>query len=181
MKKAKNRSSSYEGNWSSGGAFAGIGKLIFWIILIGAVSALVWLIVKNAYVFKSGAREVSGDEEKTVRTVAGMNIAPESLPSDVLAAAQGLWAAGKYREALGLLYRGAISSLVTRRIVEIEESDTEMDCLRRVAKVGETASAPYFETLTGAWMEQAYAKRRPDDETIQKLWSSWPFHERRGK
>ena len=113
-----------------------------------------------------------------MRTVAGLNISPESLPSDVLAAAQELWSEGKLREALGLLYRGAISSLVTRKIVEIQESDTEMDCLSRVSSVGETASASYFESLTGAWMEQAYANRSPNDETIQKLWTYWPFSER---
>lgn len=181
VKRAKDRSDDDQGDVSGSGIFAGIGQLIFWIVAIGILAGLIWLIVKNAHVFARGTRQDSADEEKTVRTVAGMNIAPESLPSDVLAAAQRLWAEGKFREALGLLYRGAISSLVTRRIVEIEESDTEMDCLRRVSKVGEAASAPYFETLTGAWMEQAYAKRRPDDETIQKLWASWPFNERRGR
>jgi len=178
VKKPKDRSSDFEGNITGAGVFAGVGKLIFWIIAIVVLAGVIWLIVKNAHVFAKGPGTIFDEERKTVRTVAGMNIAPESLPEDVLAAAQRLWADGSFREALGLLYRGAISSLVTRRIVEIEESDTEMDCLRRVSRVGETASAPYFETLTGAWMEQAYGQRRPDEETIQKLWTYWPFKER---
>ncbi len=178
VKKPKDRSIDYGESVGGAGVFAGIGKLIFWIIVIVVVAGVIWLIVQNAHIFKRGIKGVSVDEKKTVRTVAGLNISPESLPSDILAAAQGLWSEGKFREALGLLYRGAISTLVTRKIVEIQESDTEMDCLRRVSSVGETASASYFESLTGAWMEQAYANRSPDDETIQELWTCWPFSER---
>jgi len=181
VKKPKERSSDDRGEMGGEGVFAGIGKLIFWFIVIAVLAGLIRLIVNNAHVFARGAKVVFDEKKKAVRTVAGMNIAPESLPQDVLGAAQRHWAGGEFREALGLLYRGAISSLVTRRIVEIEESDTEMDCLKRVTRVGENASALYFELLTGAWMEQAYAQRRPDEETIQKLWTYWPFSERGGK
>ena len=104
----------------------------------------------------------------------------ENLPPNLLEVARRLWDEGRFQEALGLLYRGAISSLVTRRVVEIEESDTEMDCLRRVTSKGEAANASYFQLLTGAWMSQAYARRQPNDDTIEQLWSRWPFQERRG-
>jgi hypothetical protein len=77
-----------------------------------------------------------------------------------------------------LLYRGAISSLVTGQVVEIEESDTEMDCLRRVTRRGEAAHASYFQILTEAWISQAYAHRSPDERTVESLWSNWPYGER---
>jgi len=122
-----------------------------------------------------------GNEKKgkTVTTVAGLNVEAEKLPSDLLKIARQLWESGQYQDALGLLYRGAISSLIRNRLVEIEESDTEMDCLRRVTEKGEAANASYFKILTMAWMSQAYAQRQPDGETIEHLWSKWPFQERR--
>lgn len=176
VKTPKDQEDSNRGGELVGaGVFAEIGKLIFWVIAIATIAGLVWLLVKNAHVLKGREREMTVEERKKVRTVAGMNITPESLPDDVVKHAQQLWAEGKFREALGLLYRGAISSLVNQRVVEIEESDTEMDCLRRVSEVGESANAPYFQMLTGAWMQQAYAKRQPDEEVIRSLWSGWPF------
>src|SRR5260370_1175996 len=59
----------------------------------------------------------------------GMELAPEKLPSDVAAAALALARAGKVREALGLLYRGALSDLVHRRSVELLASHTEAEAL----------------------------------------------------
>ena len=161
------------------GVFQAVGTLLFWAIVGALVVGLVWVIVANSHLFGGGrAREFTEDPKK-VRTVAGLNIEPENLPANLLDASRTLWEAGKYQEALGLLYRGAISSLVTSRVVEIEESDTEMDCLRRVESKGEPANASYFQLLTGAWMSQAYARRLPDDETVERLWSQWPFSERR--
>jgi hypothetical protein len=171
--------SSGSSNSSVGaGVFEGVGHLLFWGIVIAAVGGLVWVIINNLHAFRKNPKE-SGEERKKVTTVAGMNVEPENLPSNLLAEARKLWEAGQYQEALGLLYRGAISSLVTRQLVEIEESDTEMDCLRRVSSKGEAANASYFTILTNAWISQAYARRRPDDKTINELWSNWPFQERR--
>lgn len=160
------------------GIFAAIGTLIFWTVVILAITGVIWLIVANAHLFKRGGGEIATDEKKAVRTIAGMNISPEALPHDVLAAARQLWDMGNCKEALGLLYQGAISALVARKIVEIGESDTEMDCLRQVSKQGEIANAPYFQILTGAWMQQAYARKKPDEETMETLWSQWPFRDR---
>jgi len=124
-----------------------------------------------------GSPEGSAGELKKVTTVAGLNVEPENLPSDLLSEARKMWESGQYQEALGLLYRGAISSLVTRQLVEIEESDTEIDCLRRVVSRGEIASASYFSLLTNAWISQAYARRCPNEKIINELWKEWPFQE----
>jgi hypothetical protein len=162
------------------GVFAGIGHLLFYAILAVAIGGLVWIIVANAHLFRKGGPGEEAHDSKKVTTVAGMNVEPENLPPNLLQVARSLWDEGRYQEALGLLYRGAISSLVTDRLVEIEESDTEMDCLRRVTSKGEQANASYFQLLTGAWMSQAYAQRLPDEETLEQLWQKWPYPERRG-
>ncbi|MDB4310463.1 DUF4129 domain-containing protein, partial [Akkermansiaceae bacterium] len=96
----------------------------------------------------------------------------------MLTAARKLWATGEKKAALGLLYRAAISSLVSQDLVEIEESDTESDCLRRLGgkKLAELA---YFSALTNAWMSAAYAKVTPDEATMDQLCAEWPFKGRR--
>ena len=158
------------------GVFAGIGQFLFWMIVITVFVGLIWVVMRNLHMFR-GSPEGSAGELKKVTTVAGLNVEPENLPSDLLSEARKMWESGQYQEALGLLYRGAISSLVTRQLVEIEESDTEIDCLRRVVSRGEIASASYFSLLTNAWISQAYARRCPNEKIINELWKEWPFQE----
>ena len=62
--------------------------------------------------------------------------------------------------------------------VEIQESDTEGDCLRRVQDAGAAAHPRYFNGLTGTWMQLAYAGRTPPETEVRALCESWPFRER---
>jgi hypothetical protein len=114
------------------------------------------------------------------RVVLGMEVAADSLPVDVPSAAWALWRQGRHQEALGLLYRGAISRVIESGGVEIQESDTEGDCLRRVEKVGAAVHPGYFRGITGAWSQLAYAGVRPRDEQVEVLCREWPFGEGRG-
>jgi hypothetical protein len=143
------------------------------------VAGLVWLVAANAHLLKKEGWVEESEGRKTIRTVAGMNVEPEHLPRSLVETARRLWNEGRHQEALGLLYRGAISSLVSRQVVEIEEGDTELDCLRRVASKGEAAHAGYFRILTEAWISEAYARRTPDERTAGRLWNEWPFNEGR--
>lgn len=104
----------------------------------------------------------------------GMDVAPESLPKDIPGQAMELWLAGRKQEALGLLYRGAISRLIETARLEIAESDTESDCLRRVA-AGSPVYEGYFGGLTRVWMRLAYARITPHDQEVGELCSAWPF------
>jgi hypothetical protein len=168
------------GEGRHGGAFSGVGAGLFWIILGLAVMAIVWVVIINLHLFRSDQEPRDRGKRKKVKTVAGMNVEPEKLPERLVQTARRLWDEGRKKEALGLLYRGAISRLVVGQIVGIQESDTEMDCLRRVKRAGEAAHASYFEVLTEAWISEAYARRSPDDETVDLLWGKWPFEEGRG-
>jgi hypothetical protein len=92
----------------------------------------------------------------------GMDLAPENLPPDVGAAAAALAREGKLREALGLLYRGALSELVHKRGVRLLVSHTEGEAVR-LAKV------PYFGALVDAWQQCAYASRMPQAKDVERL------------
>lgn len=163
----------------SGGQFLGN---VFMISAIGIlVGLIIWLVWVNRHAFRFSGGTVGGTalETQSARVVMGMEVAPETLPDDVPAAVWNLWRQGKRQEALGLLYRGAISRVIEIGRVEIQESDTEGDCVRRVEQKGPEAHPDYFRGLTGAWTRMAYAGRSPEDAEIESLCRTWPFAERR--
>ncbi len=109
------------------------------------------------------------------KVVMGLPIEAASLPEDLLGEARQAWARGDFREALSLLYRGALSALVTQRELPIRASDTEDDCLQRVREGGPATLARYFAQLTRVWMRAAYAGRPPVRSEFDALCRDWPF------
>jgi hypothetical protein len=93
----------------------------------------------------------------------GMELAPETLPPDVGAAAAALAREGRLREALSLLYRGALSELVHKRGVQLLTSHTEGDVLRL------SGDQSYLRELIGAWRSCAYARRMPAAAEVEHL------------
>lgn len=106
----------------------------------------------------------------------GLALAPESLPEDVAGAAAALVREGRVREALSLLYRGALSVLVHRDHVPLAEGDTEGDCLRAARAALPAPAAAYFARLVRAWTHAAYAGRLPDAGGAARLCEDWPPH-----
>lgn len=149
-------------------------------VVVLLVALLVWVLWRNRYAFKSLRLVRSADQRApSARVVMGMNVSPDTLPQDVPAAAWALWQGGRHQEALGLLYRGSISRVMELGRVEIQESDTEGDCLRRVIQAGAAVHPDYFKGITGAWVKMAYAGISPADIEVQALCGQWPFGERR--
>ena len=109
-------------------------------------------------------------------TLFGLDVAPESLPDDVAAAATAAARAGRPREALSLLYRGALSALVHRYEVALLAGYTEGDCVRAAGRSLPDAGVVYFRQLVGAWQAVAYAAQTPSTVGVEQLCSSWPLH-----
>ena len=99
----------------------------------------------------------------------GMDLAPEKLPVDVGAAAAALAREGKLREALGLLYRGALSELVHKRGVQLLVSHTEGEAVRVAQSKVSAPTGSYLQSLVGAWQQCAYARRMPMADDVVRL------------
>lgn len=158
-------------------------ELLMGLLQVFAVSVVAlllgflgWVLWKNRHVFWL---RNSGIELKragpSARVVMGMEVSPDTLPGDVPAAAWALWREGRQQEALGLLYRGAISRVMELGQVEIHESDTEGDCVRRVDAAGARVFPDYFRGITAVWTRLAYAGMAPADSEVEKLCQQWPF------
>ncbi|WP_395751092.1 DUF4129 domain-containing protein [Prosthecobacter sp.] len=171
---------NFDGSLGSLLAHLGLGgfSIIFWAIIAGLVAWLIVYLVNNRHLFIS--RGVSRAPVRAPKVLMGMNITPESLPDDLVTCARKAWAAGDFKEALSLLYRGSLSWLVNRRRVPISDSDTEEDCLLQVLQAGEKTEADYFRQLTGAWVQVAYAVMPVSNEEMGALCDKWPFLERKG-
>jgi hypothetical protein len=155
-----------------GHIITGVGYLLLVII----IALLIIWIVRAASRARPPIRSARAQTPPPTQYVLGMPITPESLPADLIAAARSAWLDGNPKEALSLLYRGALGSLVARYQVPINASDTEADCLARLDSPATSAFAPYFLKLTSLWTQTAYAGLPPSPTDFESLCSSWPFH-----
>lgn len=176
----KNKSSWKWPNLSGMGKFA----VVLGYAALGLLLAfIVWLIWRYRHVFVLKASRGSKASPKAapeVRVVMGMEVSADTLPKDIPGRVMALWGEGRHHEALALLYRGTISKVIDQSRVDIQESDTEGDCLKRVEAAGSPAHPGYFRGLTNAWMGLAYAGMTPREGEVETLCREWPFMDRRG-
>jgi hypothetical protein len=103
------------------------------------------------------------------RSVVGSDIDPDSLPENVGAAALALLEAQRMREALSLLYRGALSRAVHRYGTVIGESYTESEALRAMSANLDPDRAAYVADLVGVRQRTVYAGETATRETLERL------------
>lgn len=178
-REPKSNSSSPKPSWGGGlgganifaGASTGMSALFLTILCVGVGLVLVYIVYLIVKYFLDNK-----PEKAKARTVMGMNVTKESLPPDIITAARNLWKDGRLQEAIGLLYRAAISGLIDRE-VPIEESDTEVECVWRArhAELEEERIAGYFRKLTETWVRTAYGKEEPAEAELNDLCEAWPF------
>jgi hypothetical protein len=148
-----------------------VGRVAIWTI--GGVLlalAIYWLIKHHErWRGRNGTRVLP-------QTIFGLDVRPTSLPHDVVAAARAALSAGDITQALSLLYRGALSTLIHAGGVDFRSGDTEGDCWRRAAPVLSSDGSAYFRALLDAWLVTAYAHRPPPTAELVALCDRWSAH-----
>lgn len=130
------------------------GSVMMWVAgAILAAIAIVW----SFRFLRARSPSIKIARPRAVSHVGELDIRPDSLPEDVGAAALELLNAGRVREALSLLYRGALSRAVHGFGVSILESHTEGEALRVVVAGLDATRAAYFRELVGLWQAAVYA------------------------
>jgi len=156
-----------DGSWivQLGRALAAIARIVFWAAALAILAYAIWWIVRTL----PRSRLPLAEAYRPPASLFGMDIAPEKLPADVGAAALALARAGRVREALSLLYRGALSDLVHRRGVELLASHTELEALQLAQKRLDPDRSAYLQTLVRSWRECAYSRRSPGAPEVEHL------------
>jgi hypothetical protein len=169
--------SNFKLNSGGDGSFlSALGYVVFWAAVAFAVWHVARFIIRHWHTLRGLDRTREKAAVQPARTVAGLDVAPESLPEDVVAAARQRWLAGDPRGALSLLYRGSLSWLVNTLCLPIQDSDTEGDCLRRAADIAAPGSRDYFTRLTQHWVTAAYGGHAPPASEMETLLETWPYH-----
>lgn len=131
----------------------------------------VWLNLIQKNTLKKSERELP-------ETLFGLDVRKESLPDNIEKAAQQLWLEKQYREAVSLLYRGALIALFKKYRFELPPGATEQDCIRQLQLNNQNSSIieeriDRFEKLTDVWISVAYAHRFPDDVVFTQICDEW--------
>lgn len=95
------------------------------------------------------------------------------LPPDVSAGARELWNQGLPREAVSLLYRGALAQLLAH--VRSGESRTEREVQRLLRGQGlKPTTLAYMDKLISCWQRTAWAHQPPGSDEFEQLLEAWP-------
>ena len=153
------------------GVLAAVFKGLLWLLLIGAVAALVW------FAWRWRGRLAPAADEPAPALSHGQQAsaeAPALLPADLAGATRALWQARRRREALALLYRGCVERTAQLLQLPLSTEATEADWLRQAAAIEDPARAQRVIAIVRTWQFAAYADRYPDDAAIEQLLSGWP-------
>lgn len=149
---------------------AGIAEVLLWAAVVALV---LWLVYRTRIVDVISAARRNRPMQPP-RQILGLAVDKQSLPDDVVRAAMGLWDSGGQREALGLIYRATLHSLIDRFHCELDVADTEGQCLSKARAVLPERGISYLQQLTRAWQFAAYAHALPDDAQFSQLCRTWP-------
>ena len=105
---------------------------------------------------------------------------PEVVPPDVATRARQLWDRGLPRQALALLYRASVGTVVDRSGVVLPPGATEAQVLRASRRMPDARDRELFGAIVRMWQYAAYGNRLPSRDAFQALADSlqaqyrWP-------
>lgn len=97
------------------------------------------------------------------------DVAPESLPADLAAAARALFIQGAARAAMALLYRGACAVLPDRYGQTLTPGATEADVLHLARRIDDDDARSTLIDIVRQWQRAAYADDLPDAAGFERL------------
>lgn len=148
---------------------------IEWLIAALIIGLIIIIAVRYRHaILELIPSQFANNAKETTKVVMGLDIDEASMPDDLVGTAQTLWSQGEKRQALSLLYRGALSELVSRRQLEVHDSFTEGECLSQVRGRTSNEIYHYFEDITRHWQRLAYAAVIPDEQAMTQLFKQWP-------
>jgi hypothetical protein len=145
---------------------AEMGRIFVWVACAIVAAVIVIFVVR---IIRAANLERSSIAAYAPTHVRDLDIRPESLPDDIGASARELWNRGEHRQALALLYRGALSRLVHAHGVPVKHSSTEGECVALAAQHLNASATGYFAQLVRVWQRAVYGGNDPQTDTVMAL------------
>jgi len=160
-----------------------ISMIIEAALWLAPLLAIFYLYHYRAYWLRLIKREsISEDELLLPETLFGLDVKRDSLPDDIEATARKFWENNQPREAISLLYRGAIVALFQRYRFKLPSGATEQDCIRSIENQHTVDNRntdnidqriERFKAITTTWIAVAYAHRMPEDAAFYSICDRW--------
>lgn len=147
-------------------------EILLWGLAIGVLVLLAWRYRQWLQLFVSPLSKRKRVVPVAPQQFFGLQVSAESLPDDIAASVQALWAS-QPREALGLLYRALLSRLISDYQLPLSQADTEEQVLERIARLNRPALSAFSQELTRHWQNLAYGHRLPEADIQQRLCDGW--------
>lgn len=151
------------------GGLSAVAQMLIYALLAACLLIVLWVVVRNLRAWRHGS---SLGRRRPPAEIMGMDIRPDSLPTDIVDAARKLFAQGAARQALALLYRAALSKLAHHEGIAFEVGDTEGDCVMRITRAASPARAAFVQ-LTRAWQAVAYAEQTLSLTEGEQICAAW--------
>lgn len=147
-------------------------EVLLWAVAIGLAGLLVWRYRTWFGAFVSRRVRTAGAVQEAPSQLFGLQVTTESLPDDIAASVESLWAS-QPREALGLLYRALLNRLLIEHQLPLKSADTEGEVLERIAGLNHPSLDQFSRTLTHHWQNLAYGHRLPPAALQAELCDGW--------
>ncbi|MFK8014814.1 MAG: DUF4129 domain-containing protein [Gammaproteobacteria bacterium] len=149
--------------------FGTFSEIVLWV----ALAALLITAIRLRDRWLPWLQGAGGNPVKRANQQGGLLLSEDELPADIPSAVRELWARKKHRDALSLLYRGALTVLNDRHGLHISDSHTEGDCERRVLDKLDATSGRYFARIANSWQKLAYGHLSPSTDSVDELCTLW--------
>ena len=154
------------------GTFAKVIEVILWAALFGLTGLLLWRYRDWLKLYTAPGQLRMERQPTTPAVLFGLDLQPESIPTDIIAEVQRLWHTHP-REALGLLYRAFLSRLLHERQLPLKNSHTEGEILELLRQQAQPQLLEYGESLTQYWLGLAYGNQLPPVAARDELCQRW--------
>lgn len=151
--------------------------LLRWVVAALVVGALLYLLWR-AWTSIESLPDAAPDAELGAPVVSPwlQALVAEPLPPDIVAAALTLARAGKLEQALGLLYRGALASLVAQGRLPERPDFTEGECVDYLRRHKMASLAKALDQLVLTWQRAVFGHRSIELRVIEELGEVYRRH-----
>lgn len=170
-------------NWLTN-IITGISTIIEFILWVIPILVVLYLYTNRKNWLALIAPRKSHNENMVLPdTLFGLDMRPDNFPDNIEMFAQELWENNKKRQAISLLYRGALIFVFSKNRFTLSSGATEQDCLRYLKihnnskqlsnNVHNDITLNRFSLITDHWINVAYAHKLPTDEVFYGLSKGW--------